>query len=238
MNILITGASRGIGHELAIAFSKMKDIDLFLVSRDLKKLKLLADECKSINHDCEVQVYANDLNQILSVESFVHQIMSECRGIDILINNAGLLINKPYDEFDISEIINTFNVNFIAPSLLIRHILPFMKGRKYAHIVNIGSMGGFQGSSKYRGLSYYSAAKAALSVLTECLAEEYKDYGVAFNCLALGAADTEMFRDAFPNYKAPVNASEMAEFIANFALKGSIVMNGRIIPVTITQPDA
>ena len=97
-------------------------------------------------------------------------------------------------------------------------------------------MGGFQGSSKYRGLSYYSAAKAALSCLSECLAEEFREDGIIVNCLALGSVQTEMLEEAFPGYKAPVSAREMAELIADFAVKGSRFFNGKIIPVAFSNP--
>ena len=105
-----------------------------------------------------------------------------------------------------------------------------------SHIVNITSMGGFQGSSKYKGLAYYSASKAALACLTECLATEFSEAGIKVNCLALGAVQTEMFEEAFPGYKAPVDAREMGEFIADFALKGHKFFNGKILPVAVGNP--
>ncbi len=107
---------------------------------------------------------------------------------------------------------------------------------KGSHIVNISSMGGFQGSSKYKGLSYYSASKAAIACLTECLAREFKEMGISVNCLALGSVQTEMLNEAFPGYKAPVSAEEMGEFIAEFALKGNKFFNGKILPVAVTNP--
>jgi NAD(P)-dependent dehydrogenase (short-subunit alcohol dehydrogenase family) len=105
-----------------------------------------------------------------------------------------------------------------------------------SHIVNISSMGGFQGSSKYKGLSYYSASKSALACLTECLANEFSEYGISVNCLALGSVKTEMLDKAFPGYKAPVDAKEMAEFISDFALTGHKFFNGKILPVAVTNP--
>jgi NAD(P)-dependent dehydrogenase (short-subunit alcohol dehydrogenase family) len=97
-------------------------------------------------------------------------------------------------------------------------------------------MGGFQGSAKYKGLSYYSASKAALACLSECLSTEFMDSGISVNCLALGAVRTEMLDEAFPGYKAPVDAEEMAEFISNFALNGHKFINGKIIPVAVNNP--
>ena len=125
-------------------------------------------------------------------------------------------------------------VNFFATATIIRTLLPLMKTG--AHIINISSMGGFQGSAKYRGLSLYSASKAALAILTECLAEELKEVGVKVNCLALGSVQTEMLEEAFPGYKAPVSAVDMAEFIKEFALNGSRFFNGKILPVAVMNP--
>jgi short-subunit dehydrogenase len=104
------------------------------------------------------------------------------------------------------------------------------------HIVNIGSMGGFQGSVKFPGLSVYSSSKAAVASFTECLAEELKDTQIKVNCLALGAAQTEMLASAFPGYKAPISAEKMAEFIADFSLKAHQWINGKIIPVSLSTP--
>src|SRR5690606_32938143 len=89
-------------------------------------------------------------------------------------------------------------------------VIPFMKNG--GHIVNISSMGGFQGASKFPGLSIYSSSKAAVAGFTECLAEELKDENIQVNCLALGAVQTEMLSEAFPDYQAPMGPEKMAEF--------------------------
>lgn len=118
---------------------------------------------------------------------------------------------------------------------LLQTVLPYMGIESRAHIINIGSFGGFQGSSKFSGLAAYSSSKAALANLTECLAEEFKNKNISVNCLALGAVETEMFREAFPGNSAPVNAATMAEFIAWFVVNGSKFFNGKILPVTLGQ---
>jgi 3-oxoacyl-[acyl-carrier protein] reductase len=105
-----------------------------------------------------------------------------------------------------------------------------------SHIVNISSMGGYQGSSKYKGLSVYSASKAALSCLSECLAGELKDSGISVNCLALGSVQTGMFEKAFPGFKAPLGPKEMAEFITYFAINGNKYFNGKVLPVAVNNP--
>ena len=97
-------------------------------------------------------------------------------------------------------------------------------------------MGGFQGSVKFPGLSFYSASKAALACISECLAVELKEFEITVNCLALGSVQTEMLENAFTGYTAPVTASEMGKLIGDFALTGSRFYNGKIIPVALTTP--
>ncbi len=154
--------------------------------------------------------------------------------VDILINNAGLLIHKPFGSFVEEDFDRMFAVNTKAVVFLVQALLDLLN--EGTHIVNIGSMGGFQGSVKFPGMSLYSASKGALAILTECLAEELKPKGIRVNMLALGSVDTEMLQQAFPGYSAPVNATEMARYIASFALTAHAVMNGKIIPLSLTTP--
>ena len=236
MNILITGASKGIGKAIAQAFCRRGGCKLFLVSRDKSLLEDLQAQTKLSNPNCETALFPCDISEPVLVTELAKSIMQKESKIDILINNAGALVNKKHEDISEDEIDLMFNTNFKAPANLIRELLPLLRNADHAHVVNIGSMGGVQGSSKYPGLAYYSASKAALSVLTECLAEEYKNQGISFNCLALGAIQTEMFAQAFPEAKAPVTAYDMAEFIMNFSLTAHKFMNGKIIPLSLSDP--
>ncbi|MEM1122345.1 MAG: SDR family oxidoreductase, partial [Bacteroidota bacterium] len=128
------------------------------------------------------------------------------------------------------------NINLFGAVQLVQALLPKLRQAKPAHIVNIGSMGGVQGSSKFPGLSAYSASKAALANLTECLAEELKDDNIRTNCLALGAIQTEMLAEAFPGYEALVTSASMADYLAWFALNGHHFHNGKVIPVAVSTP--
>ena len=107
---------------------------------------------------------------------------------------------------------------------------------KGSHVVTISSMGGIQGSVKFAGLSAYSSSKGAVITLSELLAEEYKEDGIAFNVLALGSVNTEMLQEAFPGYEAPLSAKEMADYIYNFALTGNKYYNGKVLQVSATTP--
>lgn len=233
MNVLITGASKGIGYALAKKFANEERIKLFLISRSEKNLLKLQKECLEINKQASICTIPFDLNRLFS-EDLPKEI--NISHLDILVNNAGMLINKDFESLKIEEISGIVNTNFILPAILVQKLLPLLGGKLRSHVVNIGSMGGYQGSVKFPGLSIYSASKAALASLTECLAAEYADENIYFNCLALGAVQTEMLEDAFPGYKAPVSAIEMSKYIADFAINGYQYYNGKVIPVSLSTP--
>lgn len=235
MNIIITGASRSIGYEIAKRFATIADNNIVAIARDESKLNDLKNACILENSQTHLFPIVFDLEKTELYEGvLIKEIRSSIGGVDILINNAGLLFNKPFEKLSSSEINRMIQLNLTAPTQLIQSLLPIMK--RPSHIVNISSMGGFQGSQKFPGLAVYSAAKAGLASLTECLAEEYKGSGLSFNCLAIGATNTEMLREAFPGYDAPFIASEMADFIVDFAINKHKFFNGKIIPVTISTP--
>ncbi len=234
MNILITGASRGIGYALASAFIDDPNNKVFAISRDTEKLKKLAEETNSNNNKGDLYYLGFDLLSDNYTESLVPSIKNKLGSIDILVNNAGALINNTFDQLSDEDFDTIFNMNVKSPFRLVRDLLPIFN--KPAHIVNISSMGGVQGSVKFPGLSLYSASKGALAVLTECLAEELKDREIKVNALAIGAVQTEMLSEAFPGYEAPVQPDEMADFIKIFALTGHQYFNGKILPVSLSTP--
>lgn len=235
MKILITGASRGIGAATARNFGRSGDTELFIVSRNREALENLKSEIKNANGDAKVHVMAEDLSSENNIISLLQKIRGITQSLDILINNAGYLINNKFENITLSEINNMFQVNYLAPALLIRESIGLLKKSNIAHIVNISSMGGFQGSDKFPGLSHYSASKAAIASLTECLATEFKGK-IKVNCLAIGSVQTEMLEEAFPGYQASLEPDEMAEFIYDFATKAGKYLNGKIIPVASVSP--
>jgi short-subunit dehydrogenase len=235
MNVVVTGASKGIGFHIVQSLAKAGVLKIIGISRNYKQLCQLKEICSQLSM-AEFIPMSYDFQQISEAEpKLAGMIKQHFNHIDILINNAGTLVNKPFENITNDEVTRMFNVNYIAPALLMKYLLPLLHAGQ-AHVLNITSMGGFQGSVKFKGLSHYSASKAALAVLTECLAEEYKKEGVVFNALALGAVQTDMLAEAFPNFKAPVNAEQMGEFIANFAINGKSFFNGKIIPVSLATP--
>ena len=229
MNIIINGGTRGIGREIVIKLAHDNSNQIIVTGRNEKALNRLSSKYNN------VRSYCLDMSRFDSqCESFMATIAEHFTRVDILINNAGLLISRDFLEMNNEEARLIMETNFFGPASLIRALKPIMPSG--SHIVNIASMGGFQGSSKYKGLSYYSASKAALACLTECLANEYTGFGISVNCLALGSVQTEMLDEAFPGYKAPVDAKQMAEYISGFALIGHKFYNGKILPVAVSNP--
>jgi NAD(P)-dependent dehydrogenase (short-subunit alcohol dehydrogenase family) len=230
-NIVITGASSGIGYATALSLSKNSEHRVFALARNSALLKSLAAKAPAGN----VVPFVFD---ILAGKTLLETIDGTLKGadIDILINNAGHLVNKPFAETGAEEWKATFDVNFFGTVNVIRSVLPLMGRGDRGHIVNIGSMGGVEGSIKFPGLTAYSASKAALANLTETLAQELVQKNIAINCLAFGAVQTEMLGKAFPGYQAPVSANETGIFVGHFALTGATFFNGKIIHVSSSTP--
>jgi len=225
--IIVTGASRGIGFEL-VKLLAIQGHEVLALSRNVNSLKKLQGNHKNISL---LEVDISEEDQLNKVSDFVSV---NWTSVDIVIHNAGKLINKPFIETTVQDFMDVYKVNVFAVAELSRRMVPFLKPG--SHVVVISSMGGIQGSMKFPGLSAYSSSKGAVITLTELLAEEYKEQGISFNALALGAVQTEMLADAFPDYKAPTTAIEMAEYIANFALTGNELFNGKVLQVSSSTP--
>ena len=224
-NVIITGSSRGIGFELVNLFSQ-NNYNVIALSRNVSSISKL-----NFNN---VSTFSTDLSDSDSINKAVKFIKNKFSSVDVLINNAGKLINKPFIETSFEDFKLVYSVNVFGLAELIRLMLPTFSNK--SHIINISSIGGIAGSSKFPGLSAYSSSKAALNVLTEMLYEEFKTLGPVINTLALGAVQTEMLEEAFPGYKAPLSSVEMANYIYDFSIKGHKYFNGKILPVSISNP--
>ncbi len=234
MNIIVTGASKGIGFELVKAFSTDSANNIIAISRNQELLTKLKKECLELNNESNVFPVPFDLGSFDRIVELLTIVKEKFENLDILVNNAGYLVNKPFQELEGDDFGKLFTINVKSVFKLVQVLLPLFA--KNSHIVNISSMGGFQGSAKFPGLSLYAASKGALAILSECMAEEFKDMQIKVNCLALGAVQTEMLSQAFPGYEAPVKPDEMATFIKDFALNGHKVYNGKILPVSLSTP--
>ncbi|HRG18915.1 MAG TPA: SDR family oxidoreductase [Flavobacterium lutivivi] len=223
-NVIITGTSRGIGYELALQFANAGH-QVLAISR-----KTPQELIEHQNITC-LSVDIGNETEMIEVEKFLSR---SWKKVDIIIHNAGSLINKPFSQLSQTDFENVYKVNVFGVANLTRICLPFLQ--KGSHVVTISSMGGIQGSMKFPGLATYSSSKGAVITLSELLAEEYKEQGIAFNALALGAVNTEMLQEAFPGYQAPISPKEMADYIFNFALSGNKYHNGKIIQVSSSTP--
>jgi len=223
-NIIVTGTSRGIGLELALQFANAGH-QVLALSRKTPQILIENRNVTCLSLDLSKE---EDLSQ---VEQFLATSWGK---IDTIVHNAGALLLKPFEETTSEEFENIYKVNVFGVANLTRICLPFLQ--KGSHVVTISSMGGIQGSMKFAGLSAYSSSKGAVITLSELLAEEYKEKGIAFNVLALGAVQTEMLEEAFPGYKAPLTAIEMANYIFDFTLTGNKYYNGKVLQVTTSNP--
>lgn len=223
-NVIITGSSRGIGFEMAKLFADAGH-QVLALSRNVTPIS-------ELNHK-NIVSFPFDLSNNADLEK-LRESIETWQHVDILINNAGRLLNKPFLETSAEEFEEVYKVNVFGVANVTQAVLPRMS--KDGHVVTISSMGGVQGSMKFPGLSAYSSSKAAVITLTELWAEEFKETGPSFNVLALGAVQTEMLEEAFPGYQAPTTALEMATYIMNFALTGNEMYNGKMLQVSSSTP--
>ena len=225
--ILVTGASRGIGLELVRQLSDSGH-QVLALSRNAGGLEKLASDCETLN------ALQTNITSDTGIDKVVKFVNDNWGTVDIVIHNAGALLHKPLKETTVDDFQRIYQVNVFAVAELTRRLDPFFV--EGTHVVAISSMGGIQGSMKFAGLAAYSSSKGAVITLMELLAEEYKERGVSFNALALGAVKTEMLKEAFPDYDAPVTAREMATYISEFALKGHKLFNGKVLQVSNSTP--
>ena len=234
MNVVITGASSGVGFESVLELTAIGTHKVVALARSEDKLSKLQEIALALNPDCFLYSAKFDIVHDDYETGLIPFIKERMGSVDVLINNAGSLINKPFMEISQLDFAEMLQNNLLGHVKMIQNIVPLMS--RGSHIVNIGSMGGFQGSEKFPGLAAYSTSKAALHILTECLSIELANREICVNCLALGSAQTEMLEKAFPDYQSPVMAVEMGKYIADFAINGHKFFNGKIIPVAHNKP--
>jgi len=224
-NIVITGTSRGIGFELAKQLASQGH-NVLALSRNMKSIEeLVSNKVHGFSFDITKQ------NDIDKVEEYIRTTFKK---VDIIIHNAGILIAKPLAMLNIQDFEEVYKVNVFGVAMLTKALVNYMPLN--SHVVTISSIGGVQGSIKFPGLAAYSSSKGAVITLSELLAEEYKEQKIAFNVLALGAVQTEMLQQAFPDFKANIQAYEMADYIKNFALTGHKFYNGKVLEVSNSTP--
>jgi NAD(P)-dependent dehydrogenase (short-subunit alcohol dehydrogenase family) len=225
--IVIVGASRGIGKALVENFAQREGFEVIALSRNLEKMQADFGKLSSVKY------FKFDLENDVKIQA--EKIFSTIEKVDYLINNAGFLVNKPFEEISSRELQKSYQINLFGVFETVQAIIPFLNPSS-SHIVNISSMGGFQGSMKFAGLSAYSTSKAALCSFTELFSEEYKSSTIAMNCICLGSVQTKMLEEAFPGYQAPLNPEQVSEYISDFAINAHKYIKGKIIPLSLTNP--
>ncbi len=228
--VVVTGASTGVGRATAKALAMEHGCTVIAVARSAAKL----DELVSETGNGRIQALALDLEADTAVDLLLQAV--DGRRLHGLVNNAGMLIKRPFGTWTAGDARRLFHVNATIPLLLAQALAPLLEDGHTGHVVNISSMGGFQGSVKFPGLAAYSASKAALANFTECLAEEWKERAIRCNCICLGAVDTDMLRAAFPGYRAPVSPAEVGAYVASFLLEGHKFFNGKVLPFAVSTP--
>ncbi|MFT7344018.1 MAG: 3-oxoacyl-[acyl-carrier protein] reductase [Lentimonas sp.] len=224
-NIVVFGTSRGIGKEVVLQLAQNPENKIYAFSRK---------KCKEFEGKNNVVFHALDL-QSPSLKIELENALQDCEKIDFALNNAGHLVSKAFLDLTGEDIQACYDVNVLGVMKCTQVLVPKM-AFKGGHILNISSMGGFQGSVKFAGLSAYSTSKAAICSFTELFSEEYKESKIAMNCLCLGAVQTEMLEEAFPGYEAPHGPDQMATFIVDFLLTGHRFFKGKILPVSLSTP--
>ena len=220
--IVVTGTSSGIGHQICIQAAKM-NFHVISVSRNIEPLKDIGG----------IESFSIDITNKDSIDEFITNLKSRKIKIDILINNAGYLVSELFGDTTYDSFKKTFDVNVFGLAEITRSLIPIIN--LDGHVINISSIGGVNGSKKFPGLSAYSSSKAAVIALTEVLAEEHQN-GPSFNVLALGAVQTKMLKEAFPDYKVDTKPEEMAKYILDFAINGNKLFNGKLISVSNSNP--
>ena len=213
--ILVSGSSSGIGFAICEE-SKKQGHNVIGISRNIN----------SQATELGIRSYSVDVTNQNQINELVNNLTSENITIDILINNAGLLIKDKFRDTTDDAFKKVYDVNVFGLANLTRALLPIINTD--GQVINISSIGGVNTSKKFPGLSAYASSKGALITLTEVLAEEYRSRP-RFNCLALGSVKTKMLAEAFPGYEAKIMPDEMAKQILDFAFDQNNTRNGEII---------
>ncbi len=197
LNILITGASGGIGTSLSKAFSST-NANLFLLGSSIEKITMLREELPSKEN---IRFFTVDLSQRENVNNFCDSIIDEFGGINVVINNAGITQDNIFMRMSDSAWDKVFAINLDASMAICRKFIRGMIKNKWGRIVNISSVVASTGNP---GQSNYAASKGALNGLTKSLALEVATRGVTVNCISPGFIDTAMTAELTDDQKSKI----------------------------------
>ena len=220
---LVTGASSGIGAELARVLARHGH-SLVLVARDHDRLHRLADELGQ-QHQTRIVVLLLNLSHPDAPEAIVRELDERSLEPDILVNNAGMIVYGKFWETDWEDERRMLWVNLMSLTRLTKLILPGMRGRGRGRILNVGSVGSFVPSPRN---AVYSATKAYLLSLSEAIAEELQGSGVTVTALCPGAVRSELQQRAGMTHvrllrSGALEASRVAEYAYRAMMAGKRV---------------
>jgi 3-oxoacyl-[acyl-carrier protein] reductase len=189
---LITGAGRGIGRGIALAFAE-QGCAIAAVARTADEVNATVDAVKRAGSRALALV--GDVSNAQDVRGMVDETLKSFGRIDILVNNAGFACFKPFTELSLEEWQRTLNVNLTATFLMIKAVLPSMIARKGGRIINISSVAGLK---PLVDQSAYCASKHGVNGLSKVLAMELRQYGIGVHAVCPGGVDTRLAQEAMP----------------------------------------
>ena len=215
-NCLITGATGGLGKEIAKEFAK-NGCNLFLTGRNNEKLNELKNELENSENNIKIGFEQADLSNISEIQKLIDQTKKMFSNIDVLVNCAGIFPVNMLSESTIDDFEKCFSVNVRAAFVLCKEFSQGMVSKKWGRIVNIASSGAYNGKGK---TVIYRASKHALLGLSRSLHSELREYNVRTFCVSPGPIKTTMGHDIIKNenpderFDSFMNPDEIAEFIA------------------------
>tara|TARA_Y100001938_G_scaffold132959_1_gene191763 strand:+ start:567 stop:1286 length:720 start_codon:yes stop_codon:yes gene_type:complete len=219
-NVLVTGASGGLGRCIAIEFAKHQ-CNLFLTGRNDVALRNVAEEIKS---NKTVAYRTANLESVQEISQLSQEVNGCLGNIDILVNCAGVFVVKAFDDTKIEDFNRSFELNVRAPFLLCREFMDNMVENNWGRIVNIGSSSSYNG---FKNTSVYCASKHALLGLTRAIHDEYRTKNIRSFCFSPGSIQTEMGKKVknqdFDTFIDPVEIAKHIVFSISF--DGEMISN-------------
>ena len=209
-NCLITGATGGLGKEIAKEFAK-NGCNLFLTGRNNEKLSSLKNEFENDVSEIKIDFEDADLSDADEIQKLIEKVKGAFSNIDILVNCAGVFPVKLLSDSTVEDFENCFSVNVKAAFVLCKEFSQGMISKKWGRIVNIASSSAYAG---FKNTSIYCSSKHALLGLSRSLHSELKEHNVRTFCVSPGSIKTPMGKSVIgQNYETFLNPNEIAELI-------------------------
>ncbi len=234
-NVLITGGGRGIGAACAHRAAK-SGANVSVLGRTKKQIEGVVAQLQAEFPQQKFFSFVGDVAQEADVIRWVEESDRQIGPVTDLVNNAADFFSSPLIETSLKDWERLFSVNVHGVFLSSRECVKKMLARKTAgSIVNIGSLAGIRGLTKFSGTTAYCATKSALVSMTEAMAAELRENHIRVNLVAPGAVETEMLHRAFPGFHSPATPEDLAEVVFYFLNpKAARVVTGSVLEVLTT----